>query len=243
MSMKEDSNVKMVALKATQSEERSCGGAMEQKKRKYRRLRSKSTNKIIHQKKERPRVPKVFDPTAWYVVQVKRHKEVDSRDFLNTPQGFINESTMEPYTVEAYAAIQEEEDNRLVIHGKIFVRVAEVNRIDVLRKCMFLKGYVKDPARELTQHDFTDFARVPDREIRALREILEIADGAVEYSEVPFKINDSVKITKGILSRSEFLKDQKCSVELVNGKKRATVILDSLGVFKFNISLSQLRKT
>jgi len=219
-----------------------CGGALEQKKRNFRRLKSKETGKIIHQKKEKTKVQKVFDPTAWYVVQTKRYKEVISRDFLNSTQGFVNDSTNEPYTVEAYAAIQEDEDNRVVIHGKIFIRVDVVHRVDVLKKCSYLKGYVKDLALSRTEHDFTDFARVPDREIKALRAILEIADGDVEYSEEPFCVNDTVMFKKGILSKSEALKDMKGSIEMVNGKKRATIILDKLGVFKFNIPVSQLRK-
>ena len=130
----------------------------------------------------------------------------------------------------------------MVIHGKIFVRVSEVHRVDVLRQCPNLKGYVKDPARELTQHDFTDFARVPDLEIKALREILEIAEGAVEYSNAPFQVNDTVKIKKGILSKSEALRDLEGTIEIVNGRKRATIILDKLGVFKFTLPLTQLRK-
>ena len=242
MSMKEDSNVKMAAVKATQQTEGSCGGAVEQKSRNYRRLKSKETGKIIHQKKEKTKIKKVFDPTAWYIVQTKRYKEVSSRDFLNSPKGFVNDSTNEPYTVEAYAAVQEDEGNRLVIHGKIFVRVAETNRVDVLKKCPYLRGYVKDLALAHTEFDFSDFARVPDREIKALREILEIADGAAEYSEEPFKIHDAVKISKGILSRSEELKGLEGTIEMVNGKRRATVILDKLGVFKFNLPVSLIQK-
>jgi hypothetical protein len=241
--MKEDSDVEMTTVKTAQEEEGPCGGALEQKKRNFRRLKSKETGKIIHQKKEKTKVQKVFDPTAWYVVQTKRYKEVISRDFLNSTQGFVNDSTNEPYTVEAYAAIQEDEDNRVVIHGKIFIRVDVVHRVDVLKKCSYLKGYVKDLALSRTEHDFTDFARVPDREIKALRAILEIADGDVEYSEEPFCVNDTVMFKKGILSKSEALKDMKGSIEMVNGKKRATIILDKLGVFKFNIPVSQLRKT
>jgi len=240
--MKEDSDVEMTTVKTAQEEEGPCGGALEQKKRNFRRLKSKETGKIIHQKKEKTKVQKVFDPTAWYVVQTKRYKEVISRDFLNSTQGFVNDSTNEPYTVEAYAAIQEDEDNRVVIHGKIFIRVDVVHRVDVLKKCSYLKGYVKDLALSRTEHDFTDFARVPDREIKALRAILEIADGDVEYSEEPFCVNDTVMFKKGILSKSEALKDMKGSIEMVNGKKRATIILDKLGVFKFNIPVSQLRK-
>jgi hypothetical protein len=240
--MKEDSDVEMTTVKTAQEEEGPCGGALEQKKRNFRRLKSKETGKIIHQKKEKNKVQKVFDPTAWYVVQTKRYKEVISRDFLNSTQGFVNDSTNEPYTVEAYAAIQEDEDNRVVIHGKIFIRVDVVHRVDVLKKCSYLKGYVKDLALSRTEHDFTDFARVPDREIKALRAILEIADGDVEYSEEPFSVNDTVMFKKGILSKSEALKDMKGSIEMVNGKKRATIILDKLGVFKFNIPVSQLRK-
>ena len=242
MSMKEDSNVEMVAVKTAHEEEGPCGGALEQKKRNYRRLKSKETGKIIHQKKEKPKAQKVFDPTAWYVVQTKRYKEVISRDFLNSPKGFVNDSTNEPYTVEAYAAIQEDEGNRLVIHGKLFIRVEVANRIDVLKKCTYLKGYAKDRALSHTENDFTDFARVPDREIKALRAILEIADGDVEYSEEPFSVNDTVKFKKGILSKSEALKDMQGTIEMVNGKKHATVILDKLGVFKFTLPMSQLRK-
>ena len=241
--MKEDSNVKMAAVKATQQTEGSCGGAVEQKSRNYRRLKSKETGKIIHQKKEKTKIKKVFDPTAWYIVQTKRYKEVSSRDFLNSPKGFVNDSTNEPYTVEAYAAVQEDEGNRLVIHGKIFVRVAETNRVDVLKKCPYLRGYVKDLALAHTEFDFSDFARVPDREIKALREILEIADGVVEYSDQPLKINDTVKISKGILSRAEELKGLEGTIDMVNGRKRATVVLDKLGVFKFNLPVSLIQKT
>jgi len=242
MSMKEDSNVKMTAVEAAHVEEGSCGGALEQKKRNYRRLKSKETGKIIHRKKEKPKVQKVFDPTAWYVVHTKRYKEVSSRDYLNSPKGFVNDSTKEPYTVEAYAAIQEDESNRLVIHGKIFVRVDEANRIDILKKCIYLKGYAKDRALAHTENDFTDFARVPDREIKALRAILEIAEGDVEYAEFPFSVHDTVKFKKGILARSEILKDMEGTIEMVNGKKRATIILDKLGIFKFTLPVSQLRK-
>jgi len=46
--MKKDSNVEMIAVKTAQGKEGSCGGAVEQKKRNYRRLRSKETGKIIH---------------------------------------------------------------------------------------------------------------------------------------------------------------------------------------------------
>ena len=240
--MKEDSIAEVTVAKTTHEEEGPCGGAMEQKKRNFRRLKSKESGKIIHQAKEKPKVRKAFDPTAWYIVHTRRFKEVCSRDFLNSPKGFVNDSTNTPYTVEAYAAIQEDEGNKLVIHGKIFVRVDEVNRVDVLKKCVFLKGYAKDPALSLTESHFTDFARVPDREIKALRAILEIADGDVEYSERNISANDTVVFKKGILSKSEALKDMVGTIEMVNGKKRATVILDKLGVFKFTLPVSQLRK-
>ena len=194
MSMKEDSGVKTVVVGAAHEAEGSCGGAMEQKQRKYRRLRSLTTHKILHQQKETSQVRKVFDPTAWYIILTKRYKEVHCRDFLNKPEGFVNGYTNDPYTVEAYAAVQEDENNRLVIHGKIFVRV------------------------------------------------LELADGDVEYSEMPFCVHDTVKFKKGILSKSEILKDLEGTIEMVKGKKRATIILDKLGIFKFTLPVSQLQK-
>ena len=113
----------------------------------------------------------------------------------------------------------------------------------MLKKCPAVKGYQKDPSLSLTEHDFTDFARVSDVQIRTLQEILSIADGTVEYSEdvVP-QVNDSIKLTDGILSESEVRKDLMGTVEMVNGKKKVTVILDKIGCFKFTLSPSAISK-
>ena len=231
--MKEDSSVEKITFGAAHGEEGSCGGALEQKKRNYRRLRSKETNKIIHQKKEKPRVRKVFDPTAWYVVQTKRNMECESVNILNG----LNMG----YSVKAYAAVQNGAKAKIVIRNKIFVCVDEAYRIAVLRLCPYLKGYVKDPARELTQNDFTDFARVPNREIIALQEILKIAEGDVEY-EGTILPKDTVTFKRGILAESEELKDLAGEIQIINGRKRATVILDKIGVFKFILPVSDLKK-
>lgn len=242
MSMEEDSNVNIIASETPLVDEGPCGGALEKKQRNFRRLRSRETNKILHQKKENTRPKSNYDPTAWYVIQTKRYKEIDSCNILNSDKGFYNNLARQSYFVEAYAAVQKDEGNKVLIHGKIFVRVDEANRVDVLKQCPFLKGYVKDPSRSLTVNRFTGFARVPDREMKAMRAILEIADGEVDYSEQPIEVKDKVRITTGILAKSEALKGLEGSVEICNGQKRATVILDKLGVFKFNLPVSQLRK-
>ena len=220
---------------------------MEKKQRKYRRLRSLSTNAIIHLRKEKPVVKKVYDPSAWYVVGVRRHKELDSRNFLTDPKGFVNASTGESYHVEAYVATKKRKSvETIVIHGKIFVRIGEDNRIDILRKCLYLKDYKKDPSLARTASGFTDFARVPDRQLRQLQEILLIADGTVEYSEeeIP-QVHDKIKLTDDLFAKSEILKDLVGTVEMINGKKNVTVILDKIGCFKFRLpksSISRLSK-
>ena len=65
-----------------------------------------------------------FDPSSWYIAQVKRHNELVCRKILNSPDRF-------PYKVEAYVAAQQELvyranrtrhiKERVVIAGKIFV--------------------------------------------------------------------------------------------------------------------------
>lgn len=217
---------------------------MERKKKNSRRLVSQKDGRVIYVKEtllKPKRTEKPFDPTAWYVVLVKRHKEMESAYFLNT-KAFNNDGTGEDYNVEAYAAIQASTGNKAVIYGKIFVRVDKLNRVDVLRKCPLLKGYVKDPSLSLTEHNNTDFARVPDKQIADLRKILEIADGAVEYSPEFLQVKDTVKFTRGILSKSKELKGLEGEVQMVNGKRRVTVILDKIGVFKFTLPVSDLGK-
>lgn len=243
--MKDDSGVKIVSLETRGQNGGPCAGGVAEKQRKYRRLRSLSTNKIIHVQKEPAGVQKTFDPTAWYIAQVrKRWTELKSRDLLNKPEGFTNNTTSEHYQVEAYVATQRKRGaEKIVIHGKVFVRVAEANRVDVLRQCPYLSRFSKDPSLALTAHEFTDFARVPDVQIERLKAILEIADGTVEYSEeLRPQVHDQVRLSDGILSRSVVLKDLEGTIEMLNGRKYATVILDKIGSFKFRLPVSEINK-
>ena len=59
---------------------------------------------------------------------------------------------------------------------------------------------------------------------------------------MPPQINETVVLNDGYLSESEALKGLKGTVEMVNGKKRATVILDKIGCFKFTLSVEDLKR-
>ena len=251
-SMQEDSKALMMGI-GTQSENGGPAAEPYQKKSKnYRRLRSLTTNRILHQEKEKAGVQKVFDPTAWYIYGVKRNKEIDACSFFN-------DSNDIPFEIEAYAAVQQKKVRtykkarkssgskklveKVVIHGKVFVRVDESHRVEALKQCDLLTHCVVDPTLSRTKEGFRDFARVPDAQIRALKAMLELADGDVEFSEeVPPQVNEKVALNDGFLSESEALKGLQGTVEMVNGKKRATVILDSIGCFKFTLSVVDLKR-
>ena len=220
--------------------------------RNYRRLRSLSTNRMLHQEKEKSVVQKVFDPTAWYVYGVKRNKEIDVCSFFN-------DSPNIPFEIEAYAAVQQKKVRtykkgqhssgskqlveKVVIHGKIFIRVDESHRVATLKQCPLLTHCVVDPTLSRTKAGFRDFARVPDAQIRALKAVLEHADGDVEFSEeLPPQLHETVALNDGFFSESEVLKGLVGTVEMVNGKKRATVILDKIGCFKFTLSVHDLKR-
>lgn len=188
------------------------------------------------------------DPTAWYVAQVKRQAELKCRDMLNRPEAF-------DYPVESYVAAQVSLGRRsagkdvavplkekVVIPGKIFIRVAEEHRIDVLRHCLLLTRYVKDPSRSLTENHFTAFARVPDKQIQQLRELLKMADGPVSYDELQPQVNDTIQVIGGQLTKGTLLKDVKGVVTSTDGRKYVTVILDSIGALKFRLPLKDLVK-
>ena len=100
-----------------------------------------------------------------------------------------------------------------------------------------------DPTLSKTKDGFRDFARVPDAQIRALKAVLELADGDVEFSEaLPPQVHEIVTLNDGFLSESDALKGLRGTVEMTNGKKRATVILDSIGCFKFTLSVEDLKR-
>ena len=227
MSTKQDSASSLIPVETRNVSGGPCAGGMEKKKRNYRRLKSVTGESVVHLKRERQLLQKTFDPTAWYVADVKkRFTELKVRDFLNNAKGFVNDSTLTEYHVEAYVATQTRKGvEKVVISGKVFIRVDELNRVDVLRKC---------------QHSF---ARVPNKQIEVLKAILEYADGTVEYSETLHpQVNDTVKVSDGILSESELLKNLKGTIEQVNGNKYATVVLDQIGCFKFRLPVSSINK-
>ena len=179
------------------------------------------------------------DPSAWYIAMVKRHNELVCRKILSDPDRF-------PYQVEAYVAAQQELvyranrtrriKERVVIPGKIFIRVDSRNRQDVLKQCLLLSRYVMDPSASPTASGFTSFARVPDWEIQRLRDIFTLADGPVEYTDTLPQPYDKVQVLTGPLH------GLRGTVQDVSGRKYATVLLDSLGVFSFKLPISDLAK-
>ncbi len=245
MSTKQDSASSLIPVETRNVSGGPCAGGMEKKKRNYRRLKSVTGESVVHLKRERQPLQKTFDPTAWYVADLKkRFTELKVRDFLNNAKGFVNDSTLTEYHVEAYVATQTRKGvEKVVISGKVFIRVDELNRVDVLRKCQQIKCFRKDPSLSLTVNGFTSFARVPNNQIEVLKAILEYADGTVEYSETLHpQVNDTVKVSDGILSESELLKNLKGIIEQVSGNKYATVVLDQIGCFKFRLPVSSINK-
>ena len=179
------------------------------------------------------------DSSAWYIAQVKRHNELVCRKILNSPDRF-------PYKVEAYVAAQQELvlranrtrhiKERVVIAGKIFIRVDQSHRQDVLKQCLLLSRYVKDPSASPTANGHTAFARVPDWEIQRLRDIFTLADGPVEYADTLPRPHDKIQVLTGPLH------GLRGTVQDVSGRKYATVLLDSLGVFSFKLPISDIAK-
>lgn len=252
MSMQDDSKA-LIANVGAQSENGGPAAEPCQKKTKnYRRLRSLTTNRILHQEKEKSVVKKVFDPTAWYVYGVKRNKEIETRSFFNDSKDI-------PFEIEVYAAVQQKKVRtykkaqkssgskklveKVVIHGKVFIRVDESHRVATLKLCNLLTHCVVDPTLSRTKEGYRDFARVPDAQMNALKAVLKLADGDVEFSEeVPPQVHETVVLNDGFFSESEALKGLQGTVEMVNGKKRATVILDKIGCFKFTFSVGDLKR-
>lgn len=184
-------------------------------------------------------VERPFDPSAWYIAQVKRRNELVCRKVLNDPDRF-------PYEVEAYVAAQQELvlranrtrhfKERVVIPGKIFIRVEPHNRQDVLKQCLLLSRYVMDPSASPTANGHTAFARVPDWEIQRLRDIFTLADGPVEYTDTLPQPRDKVQVLTGPLH------GLRGTVTTISGRRFATVLLDTLGTFSFRLPISDIAK-
>lgn len=227
---------------------RPCAGGLEQDDSLSRRLRSVRDGRVkVSIPSSKP--TKVFDPTAWYVAAVKRHSELKSRDLLSRPNlvDFPVETYVATQTLlrrktaasEGTVAVKE----KVVISGKIFIRVSDkAHRIPLLKVCPYLTHYVKDVSLSRTVNDFTDFARVPDKQIQCLKACLQMADGPVEYiDEVP-RIHDTVKVISGPLSKNPLFKDVIGTVEQINGKTRVTIVLNKIGSFRFVVPFNSLAK-
>ena len=84
--MKEDSSIMENASGTPEKNEGSCAGGVGKGDRLFRRLKSTRDGrvKITVPAKVQNTSDKKYDPSAWYVCIVKRHKERDCRDFINT---------------------------------------------------------------------------------------------------------------------------------------------------------------
>lgn len=175
---------------------------------------------------------------------VNKNKEKACCDFLN--QGKTG------FKVEAYVATQVVrkgrrdtgkvvQSERVVIPRKIFVRVDEPYRKAVMQQCPYIDKCLTNPKSRLDKEPRkTLFVRIPDWEIQRVRQILEHAAGPVEFSETIPEIHDNVTVIGGQLLKGSTSNGIKGEVVMVNGHKRATVILDGVGCLKWSIPISDL---
>ncbi len=179
------------------------------------------------------------EKTIWYVAIVRKHNQLVARDMLNRMASSLD------YPLEGYVASQRElrtYANRhhrmveqIVIPGKLFIRVPEKHRLDVLRMCSLISHYQMDPASRNSQGG-RDFAKVPEREMTVLRTILEKAEGPVVYSEEAPRKGDTIQVLTGQFHGlyGKVYED--------SGKTHVVVVLDSLGSFTFRMPISDIAK-
>ena len=247
-SMKNDSKEQFLRVETCSEEGRPCAGGMPKNDGVSRRLRSLKDGRVkVSMPSANPL--KTFDPTAWYVAAVKRHSELKCRDMLNGPN-------LVDFPVEAYVATQvllrrktataegvQPVKEKVVIPGKIFIRVSDKShRIPLLKACPYLTHFIKDASLLRTENNFTDFARIPDKQIQCLKAFLQLADGPVAYvDEVP-RVHDAIKVVSGPLSKNPLFKDLVGTVEQVNGKTHVTIVLDHIGSFRFVVPITTIAK-
>ncbi len=179
------------------------------------------------------------EKSFWYVAVVRRNNQLVARDQLNRMA-----QTMD-YPLEAYVAAQQQMRTyanrhhrvveQIVIPGKLFIRVPEEHRIGVLKFCPYISYFVMDPARS-NGRGGRDFAKVPQREIDALRLILQEAEGPVTYSEERPRKGDSIQVLSGQFH------GLYGKVYDDSGKTHVVVVLDTLGSFTFRLPVAEVAK-
>ncbi len=175
----------------------------------------------------------------WYVAVVRRNNQLVARDQLNRMA-----QTMD-YPLEAYVAAQQQMRTyanrhlrvveQVVIPGKLFIRIPEEHRIEVLKFCPYISYFVMDPARS-NGRGGRDFAKVPQREIDVLRTILQEAEGPVTYSEERPRKGDNIQVLTGQFH------GLYGKVYDDSGKTHVIVVLDSLGSFTFRLPVAEVAK-
>ncbi len=175
----------------------------------------------------------------WYVAVVRKNNQLVARDQLNRMAQTLD------YPLEAYVAAQQQMRTyanrhhrvveQVVIPGKLFIRVPEEHRIEVLKLCPYISYFVMDPARS-NGRGGRDFAKVPQREMDALRLILQEAEGPVTYSEERPRKGDSIQVLSGQFH------GLYGKVYDDSGKTHVVVVLDTLGSFTFRLPVAEVAK-
>lgn len=169
----------------------------------------------------------------WFAAVVKRNTEKACREKL------------QELGYESYVATQEEtrvwrngerrKVERVIISTIIFVRATEQERIHTL-KLGFINRYLTNkalPANDLGRHPI---ATIPDNQMQQLQFMLYNADAPVNFADMPLRLGDRVRITRGSLTGLEGNIIRNASTHYI------VVNIDFLGSAMVNISLGDIER-
>lgn len=160
------------------------------------------------------------DEKHWYIaiVPVRHERRID--DVLKS-MGYESYVASQMET-KVLANKKKKRVERIVISARIFIRVSEAERLEIL-KTNVVKHFLTDRACAPNSFGRYPVAIVPDKQMEMLQFMLFKADSTVTFSDMPVRKGSLVKIVRGCMKGLEGI-----AVEDSDGRTRIHIQLDIL---------------
>ena len=172
----------------------------------------------------------------WFIAVVKRNSEKVVRDLLRSEgyEAYVATQTM----MRRYDKRRPKEVEYVRIPAKVFIRMPELPRGPALtlffREHPYIPRFMTDRAGSAS--GLLRYARIPDREMQRMRDVLGDPDNEVlfGYPDESYAYGDTVRVVRGPL------RDMEGTLVSKDGKNYFCLVITDLNCAKVQVSLTDV---
>lgn len=147
------------------------------------------------------------ESASWYIAEVKYNHERLCRERVKD-LGFDSYVASQS-EMHYYDKSHKREVEHIVIPRRVFIRMADKDRVPLMRDCSYIYHFMTDRAKMARNSGQKAYAMVPDSQMRDLQYMLYHASNPVSFTDQPLRLGERVRVVRGPLKglAGQFLRE------------------------------------